>query len=147
MNAELDADTPPIKISDFLKKVHDVRRKSYSYLSGGFVPSSGALAILLPEVPGQTRLSLAIASHEADILRRVVDPRRAGWSREASEAILALALPKRDASRASTLARKACAGSLSPAEARELEDYKHIGRFLELMQSRARLSLKKTGAA
>lgn len=92
-------------------------------------------------------MSTTIASHEADILRRVVDPRRAGWSRDASEAILALALPKRDASRASTLARKACAGSLSPAEARELEDYRHIGRFLELMQSRARLSLKKTGAA
>jgi len=61
--------------------------------------------------------------------------------------VVALALPKRDASRASTLARKACAGSLSPAEVRELEDNKHIGRFLELMQSRARLSLKKTGAA
>ena len=88
-----------------------------------------------------------IVSHEADILRRVVDPQRAGWTHETAKAILALALPKRDASRASTLARKACAGSLSPAEARELEDYKHIGRFLELMQSRARLSLKKAGAA
>ena len=92
-------------------------------------------------------MSTTIASHEADILRRVVDPQRAGWSREASEAILSLALPKRDASRASTLARKASAGSLSPAEARELEDYQHIGRFLELMQSRARLSIKKPGAA
>ena len=92
-------------------------------------------------------MSTTIASHEADILRRVVDPRRAGWSRETAGAILALAMPKRDASRASTLARKAYAGALSPAEARELEDYKHIGRFLELMQSRARLSLKKTGAA
>jgi len=92
-------------------------------------------------------MSTTIVSHEADILRRVVDPLRTGWSRDASEAILALALPKRDASRASTLARKACAGSLSPAEARELEDYRHIGRFLDLMQSRARLSLKKTGAA
>jgi len=92
-------------------------------------------------------MSTASASHEADILRRVVDPHRAGWSREASEAILALALPKRDANRASTLARKACAGSLSAVEASELEDYRHIGRFLELMQSRARLSLKKTGAA
>lgn len=88
-----------------------------------------------------------IAVHEANILRRVVDPQRAGWTRETAEAILALRLPKRDASRASTLARKACAGSLSPAEARELEDYKHIGRFLELMQSRARLSLKNSGAA
>jgi hypothetical protein len=88
-----------------------------------------------------------IASREADILRRGVDPQRAGWTRATAEAVLALALPKRDASRASTLARKACAGSLSPAEARELEDYKHIGRFLELMQSRARLSLKKAGAA
>jgi hypothetical protein len=88
-----------------------------------------------------------IASYEADILRRVVDPQRAGWTRETTEAILALALPKRDATRASTLARKACAGSLSAAEARELEDYKHIGRFLELMQSRARLSLKNAAAA
>jgi phage portal protein BeeE len=97
--------------------------------------------------PGMLTTMSTIAVHEANILRRVVDPQRAGWTRETAEAILALRLPKRDASRASTLARKACAGSLSPAEARELEDYKHIGRFLELMQSRARLSLKDAGAA
>jgi hypothetical protein len=67
-----------------------------------------------------------IASHEADILRRVVDLQRAGWTHETTEAILALALQKRDASRVITLARKACAGSLSPAEA--CEEVRHGDR-------------------
>jgi hypothetical protein len=35
----------------------------------------------------------------------------------------------------------------SSASGREFDGYKHIGRFLELMQSRARLSLKNASAA
>ena len=88
-----------------------------------------------------------IESHEADILRRVVDPQRGGWTAETARAILDLSLPQPDAQRVSKLAEKACADELSAVEARELEDYRQVGRLLELMKSRARLSLKAAGGA
>ena len=37
---------------------------------------------------------------------------------------------------------KAKAGDLSQAEADEMENYRHVGRLLELMKSRARRSLR-----
>lgn len=89
----------------------------------------------------------AIESHEAEILRRVVDPQRAGWTPETANAILALTLPQGDAERVNELAEKACAGELSAIEERELEDYRQVGRLIELMKSRARLSLKDAGIA
>ena len=108
------------------------------------VPSHLAFALANSIVPGMTTV---IESHEADILRRVVDPQRAGWTPETAHAILALSLPQPDAQRVSELAEKACSDELSAVEARELEDYRHVGRLLELLQSRARLSLKTAGAA
>jgi hypothetical protein len=44
-------------------------------------------------------------------------------------------------------AAKARAGSLSGGEAAELENYHHAGRLLELLQSKARLSLKRLVAS
>lgn len=85
--------------------------------------------------------------HEAELLRRVVDPQRAGWSREVAEAILALSFPPADQERASELAQKAGADALTADERREMEDYRHVGRLIELMQSRARLSIKNLSAA
>ena len=93
------------------------------------------------------RMMPGIGSHETDILRRVVDPLRGGWTAETARAILALSPPQPDAQRVSELAEKACGDELSAVEARELEDYRQVGRLLELMQSRARLSLKAALAA
>ncbi len=81
-------------------------------------------------------------SHEAEILRRVVDPQRGGWEPAVAHAILALGLPEDDRQRAAELAQKAGGTDLSPEETIELEDYRQVGRLLELMKSRARLSLK-----
>lgn len=92
-------------------------------------------------------MTISTPSHEAELLRRVVDPQRAGWSREAAEAILALSFPASDLERASELAQKAGADTLTAEEQREMEDYRHVGRLIELMQSRARLSLKNLSAA
>lgn len=92
-------------------------------------------------------MTISTPSHEAELLRRVVDPQRAGWSREAAEAILALSFPSSDQERASELAQKAGADTLTAEEQREMEDYKHVGRLIELMQSRARLSLKNLRSA
>ncbi len=92
-------------------------------------------------------MSSSIPSHEVELLRRVVDPQRAGWSRETAQAILALSFPQADQQRATELAEKAGSDELTPEERREMEDYRHVGRLLELMQSRARLSLKNLTAA
>jgi hypothetical protein len=42
------------------------------------------------------------------------------------------------------LASKARQGSLNVRQEAELENYRQVGRLLELLQSKARLSLKKT---
>lgn len=92
-------------------------------------------------------MTASVPSHEAEILRRVVYPQRAGWSHETAQAILALSFPQPDLDRATELAEKAGAEALTPQEQREMEDYRQVGRLLDLMQSRARLSLKHLSAA
>jgi hypothetical protein len=80
---------------------------------------------------------------EAEILCHVIRPDRGTWSRAAAEAILRFDFPPDDLQRMSTLAAKAREGSLSTGEQTELENYRHVGRVLELLQSKARLSLNK----
>lgn len=94
-------------------------------------------------------LSMIAASSniEAELLRRVVDPQRAGWSQEAAHSILALSFTQEDLNRATQLAEKAGSGEITPEEQHEMESYRHVGRFLELIKSRARLSLKSLDAA
>jgi hypothetical protein len=81
-------------------------------------------------------------SSEAAILDRVIRPDTGGWPRAAAEAILAVHFAAQDRERMSLLLAKAKSGSLSPAEAEEAENYRHVGRLLELMKSRARRSLR-----
>jgi uncharacterized protein YnzC (UPF0291/DUF896 family) len=80
---------------------------------------------------------------EADILSRVIRPDQGAWSREAAESILEFDFPQADIERMNALAAKAREGSLTPGEETELENYRHAGRLLELLQSKARLSLKR----
>lgn len=80
---------------------------------------------------------------EAEILSRVIRPDRGTWSREAAESVLQLDFPASDLERMNTLAAKAREGSLSASEEAELESYRHAGRLLELLQTKARLSLKQ----
>jgi len=80
---------------------------------------------------------------EAAILSRVIRPERGTWSREAAESILRFEFPSADVRRMNSLAAKSRHGTLSPAEEEELENYREVGRLLELLQSKARLSLKR----
>ena len=84
---------------------------------------------------------------EADLLTRVIDPQRAGWTREAAESILALSLTEADKQRATELAEKSGTGEMTDEEQMEMASFRHVGRFLELVKSRARLSLKALSAA
>ena len=79
----------------------------------------------------------------AEILSRIVRPEAGGWSAAAAEAILSLRLPESDCQRATVLAARAADGSLSDEDAAELDGYRTAGRLLELLKSRARLSLNQ----
>ena len=80
---------------------------------------------------------------EADILTRFVQPNRAHFSPELAEAILKLDIDKKDRERMHELVVKNQADSLTEAEAEELESYRRVGYFIDLMHAKARLSLGK----
>lgn len=86
----------------------------------------------------------AVLSHTSStgIWQRAIQPSRGNLGEAAAGALLSLKLSKRDLSRADVLSAKANQGSLSDAEARELEDYRSVGTALEFLKSKARLSLR-----
>ena len=84
---------------------------------------------------------------EAAILERVIQPDRPNWSKAAAESILGFQFPPPDIERMNVLAAKARAGSATPDEQTEMNNYMGVGRLLELFQSKARLSLKASRVA
>ena len=83
---------------------------------------------------------------EAAILSRTIDPSNGNWCAEAARSILAIEMSQLDLERASELAGKAREGSLTEAERVELDSYRHVGRLLELMKAKARVSLRESTA-
>ena len=59
------------------------------------------------------------------------------------ESVLKFDFPAGDIRRMNGLAAKAREGTLTAVEAAQLESYRGAGRLLELLQSKARLSLKR----
>jgi hypothetical protein len=84
------------------------------------------------------------ATAEAAILSRLVKPNRADFSPEVAEALLKLDFDPADRNRMHELAVKGQEGNLTKAE-EELDSYRRIGYFVDLMRSKARISLKKHG--
>ena len=91
-------------------------------------------------------MSHAAPSIKAAILTRLIDPSNGSWSAEAARAILTIELPADDRARLNELAANARDGSLSAEETAELESYRRVGRFLELMKAKARLSLDEVAS-
>jgi hypothetical protein len=87
------------------------------------------------------------ASNELAILSRVFRPKAGNLSVAAARAWLKLEFTEEDRERMRTLVRKAQAGELAPDEEEELDGYRRAGRVLDMMQSKARLSLKKRSSA
>jgi hypothetical protein len=85
------------------------------------------------------------ATAEAAILSRLVKPNRADFSPEVAEALLKLDFDPTDRDRMHELAVKGQEGSLTKAEEEELDSYRRIGYFVDLVRSKARISLKKHG--
>ena len=88
-------------------------------------------------------MSAILENTEAAIWNRVVDPDASDLSRDAAESLLRIHLPDADCRRVNELAEKARQGTLTTTEGTELENYRHVGRLLELLKSKARQSLKR----
>jgi hypothetical protein len=83
------------------------------------------------------------SNDEAAILMRVIQPNQDDLSPAAARALLKFDFPAEDRERMHELAVKNQAGKLTAAERQELEGYLRIGRLLDLLGAKARLSLKK----
>jgi len=87
-------------------------------------------------------MNLVLESSEAAILNRVFRPNAEPWPHAAVEAILRINFDPSDRDLMTRLLEKAKLGELSSEESDALENYRHIGRLLELMKSKARQSLQ-----
>lgn len=89
--------------------------------------------------------SSELPNNEAAILTRVIQPDQDDLPLAAARAFLKLNFPAEDRERMHELAVKNQAGKLTATERQELEGYLRIGRLLDLLGAKARLSLKKRG--
>ena len=86
---------------------------------------------------------------EADILAHVIAPDQPGLSPESARAILALKFDQAALERMNDLAEKNRVDTLSEAERVEveMEKYLRVGQFLNLLQAKARVSLREMSAS
>jgi hypothetical protein len=84
---------------------------------------------------------------EAEIWNRAIRPEIGDLSPAAARELLRLHLADNDAKRVQELSGKANAGSLKSDEEQELDYYLNVGRALEFLKAKARLSLREASAA
>jgi hypothetical protein len=82
-------------------------------------------------------------NREAAIWARLIRAQRDDLSSDAAEFLLSIAFDSRDQERMLELADRSEAGILTAEEQAEFDSYLHIGNFLAVMQSKARLAPKK----
>lgn len=92
-------------------------------------------------------MSTAIESSFAEVWERTIQPGRGDMTPDAARYFLQLRFDDADLTRMNKLAVEARAGSLTQEQESELENYMQLGWFLDLMKSKARLSLGERAAA
>jgi hypothetical protein len=80
---------------------------------------------------------------EVEIMSHIVGPDDGNFPPDAARAILRLRLDDRLTDRLNVLAEKNRHGTLSAAEQTEFDSYLRVGRLLNLLQAKARLSLPR----
>ena len=80
--------------------------------------------------------------NESEILSRVIAPQNGNLSEHTAEAFLGLEFPADDIERMNDLAEKNRRGEISELERDEMERYSRVGNLINLLQSKARRSLK-----
>jgi len=83
-----------------------------------------------------------VHSSEVAILSRVLESDKPTMPAAAARALLALDFNQADKDHMRQLSAKAREGTLSPQEQAEIDSYERVGHFLDLIQSKARCSLK-----
>jgi hypothetical protein len=81
---------------------------------------------------------------EAALLARAFNTETGDLPKEAAQVLLRAKLPEADLRRMEELGRQAQQGRLTPAQRREAEAYDRVGLLIELLQSKARLSLARS---
>lgn len=81
---------------------------------------------------------------EAEIWNRTIQPDNPDLTPEAAQALLKLRLAATDIERVNELSEKARQGALSLVEEGLLDSYLNVGRALELLKAKARISLHLT---
>jgi hypothetical protein len=90
-----------------------------------------------------SRMSASEPISEAEIWNRTIRPEDGDLSVEGARDWLKLRLSDADRRRVQELSAKAHAGQLTTTEDQELENYLNVGRTLELLKAKARLSLSR----
>ena len=85
-----------------------------------------------------------IASQESEILSRVVGPENPSFTPEVARSILELRFSDADVDRMNELLAKARQGTLSQEEESQLHGYLFVSAMVDLMHSKARLTLKNS---
>jgi hypothetical protein len=89
-------------------------------------------------------LTLSPNKTASAIWGRIVKPDQATLSPELARAILKLDFDAEDHKQVKTLSAKAREGSLTPQERAELVEYIRVNSELMILQSKARMSLKRS---
>ena len=87
-------------------------------------------------------MSLASTETVADIWARTLKPSEGDLPPETARFFLGIELSEADQRRLQELSAKARDGSLTTQESGELDCYLELGWFLDMMKSKARLSLR-----
>ena len=83
----------------------------------------------------------------ASILERIIEPHRGGFSSEHARYVLSLDFSVEEQARYAELARKVQDGVLTGQEEAELNEFVTANALLTILQSKARISLKKHNPA
>lgn len=87
-------------------------------------------------------MSTIETQHEMTILTRVIAPSDGSLNDEVATSLLALRFPESDVERMNELAEKNRQNEVSDEEREEMESYSRVGNLLNLLQSKARQSLR-----
>jgi hypothetical protein len=88
-----------------------------------------------------------VTERRPSVLSRVIQPERNDLSADAARSILRLSFEEADLKRMQELAVRNQEGGLGKDELAELMDYRQAGLVLDLLKSKARLSLKRLGVS
>jgi hypothetical protein len=91
-------------------------------------------------------MKASVEATETEIWGRTIRPEIGDLSPTAARELLRLHLVDDDAERVRELSGKANVGSLNADEEKELDYYLNVGRALEFLKAKARLSLRESSA-